>query len=347
MKPAKEDDEFVIRAMTAEDAVGVAELVHSCYGDGYPHDEIYHPAKFFAGQERGDHISTVAATPDGTIAGHWAFVFHTPIIAESAMTMTRLEYRGHGIAAHLSADLYAKLLERGVKWIMGEPVLIHTATQQLALEIGDGMGAITGMRLKCLHHAEAAGFTEVFEHGRVSLAMAFGPIATMRVHELWIAPEYEELLGIVLEATEWPRLVRSDPPATVDLPETTVLTFEFDLSHLAAKIEIKTIGADLLAAVRVERDRARSQGALFIELRLPLGQPQSAKDGLLDLGFSFAALMPEMYPDCDLLVLQWLDDPHVERSTWQLLNSHIEQLADAIVAQAQVAFERPGSHKAL
>ena len=41
----------------------------------------------------------------------------------------------------------------------------------------------------------------------------------------------------------------------------------------------------------------------------------------------------------DLLLLQWLDNPQVDRSAWQLLNPHIESLADAIIAQAELAFE--------
>jgi hypothetical protein len=42
----------------------------------------------------------------------------------------------------------------------------------------------------------------------------------------------------------------------------------------------------------------------------------------------------------DLLLLQWIADPQIERDKWALLNEQIERLADAIVDQAQLAAER-------
>jgi hypothetical protein len=41
--------------------------------------------------------------------------------------------------------------------------------------------------------------------------------------------------------------------------------------------------------------------------------------------------------------LQWIADPEIERGEWQLLNDHIERLADAIVDQAELAAKRRDS----
>ncbi len=53
MAIAAADEQVEVRPMTAEDAVGVAELVRRCYGDSYLHEQIYDPERFFADQEAG------------------------------------------------------------------------------------------------------------------------------------------------------------------------------------------------------------------------------------------------------------------------------------------------------
>ncbi len=327
-----------IRPMTQQDAVGVTELVRRCYGESYLHQAIYDPAQFFAAQQAGLQISEVAVAAGGEVIGHWAFIFHGPAVAESAMTITDERYRGHGVASRMEAALHERLLELGVKWMMGEPALVHTATQEIAVAHWDS-GAITGMRLKCIVHVDLKGFEQQTETGRISLAMAFGPMAAMKEHDLWLAPPYAEIAALVLEPTDWPRTIRTEPPADLVLPEATKLSYSFDSAMAAAKIEVEQIGSDLRAAVGAARDQAKSAGAQFIDLRIPTDQPASATAELLELGFSFAALLPEMRGHCDLLLLQWLADPQVERSTWQLLNRQIERLADAVVAQAELAAE--------
>ena len=339
MEEAERDEPVEVRPMTEEDAVGVAELVRRCYGDGYIHERIYHPELFFADQEAGLQISEVAVTGDDEVVGHWAFVFHGPVVAESGMTITDERYRGHGVASRMEANLHDRLVQRGVKWVMGEPVLVHTATQEIVVTRWD-RGAITGMRLKCLIHIDLEGFEQETEVGRISLAMAFGPMAQMRQHDVWLPPEYAELVALALEPTDWPRTIQTEPPQDLVLPKATVLSSAFNDAMASAGIEVETIGADLHAVVAAARDEAQAAGARFIELRIPTNEPASALAGLLDQGFSYAAFLPEMRGHTDLMLLQWLDDPQVDRSAWQLLNPHIEALADAIVVQAELAFER-------
>ncbi len=325
--------------MTADDAVGVAELVRRCYGDTYIHEQIYDPERFFADQEAGLHISEVAVAGKSDVVGHWAYVFRGAAVAESGMTITDERYRGHGVASQMEANLHGRLVQRGVKWVMGEPVLVHTATQEIAVTRWK-QGAITGIRLKSIPHIDLEGFEARTEAGRISLAVAFGPLAPMRGHDVWLSPEYAELVALVIEPTDWPRTIRTEPPQDPVLPEATVLGSTFNDAMASAEIEVETIGADLHTAVVAARDEAQAAGARFIELRIPTNEPASALAGLLDQGFSFAAFLPEMRGHADLLLLQWLDNPQVDRSTWQLLNPHIESLADAIVAQAELASER-------
>ena len=333
----RDDERIDVRPMSAEDAVGVVELVRSTYGEDYVHDEIYHPERFFAAQERGEHISEVAVAADGRVVGHWAFTFHGPRVAESGMTITHPDFRGHGIATDLEQNLLRRLDELGVMWIMGEPVLFHTATQEIVLQDWNE-AAITGFRLKVFHPvAGVSGFDDEVELGRPSVAMAFCPLASMVGRTAWVSPAYAPLLERVLAGTSWPREVvtaAGDGPVAAE----SVLETGWDGLNRSASIVVHVIGSDIGPAVAAARDEAVGRGAKYIELRLPVGSPEAAGVDLMGLGFSYAAFLPEMGDDGDVMLLQWLEDPVVDRGHWHLVNDEVEALADAVIAQAGEAF---------
>jgi predicted GNAT family acetyltransferase len=335
---AASDDRIDVRPMSAEDAAGVAELVRSTYGDDYVHGEIYQPERFFAAQERGEHISEVAVTPDGRVVAHWAFTFHGPRVAESGMTITHSDFRGHGIATDLERNLLRRLDELGVRWVMGEAVLYHTASQEIVIAHWH-RGAITGFRVKAFHPVAAVGgFDESLEHGRFSAATAFSPMASMVEREIWVADAYRSVLSQVLSMTDWPRRISEGQGRSANGESSLHVTW--DEINSSATIEVVAIGADLEHVVRAERDQAVARGAQYVDLRLPVSSPESAQVDLMDLGFSYAAFLPEMGEDCDLLLLQWLPDPVVDRQHWKLINAAVESLADAVIGQAREAFER-------
>ena len=341
MESKSDSTPLEVREMTAADAVGVADLVRRTYGDHYVHQRIYQPEDFFADQEAGLHTSEVviAENGEGEVVGHCAFAFHGPKVAEGGMAITDERYRGHGIASRMEANLMARIRAREIKWVMAEPVLVHTASQELIIGHSD-QGAITGIRLKEFSHVGLDDFADHTEHGRVSVGLGFIPLAQMQAHDVWIAPEYAEILEIVLKPVEWPRTIRTETPGDLDLPEKTVLSSDFDETMMKAAIEVETIGADLAEAVEAERDALAAKGAKFIEVHIPTNEPSAATASLIDHGFSFAGFLPEMRGHTDLLLLQWIADPRIERDKWALLNDHLERLADAIVDQAHLAAER-------
>jgi predicted GNAT family acetyltransferase len=337
------DDRIDVRPMSVEDAVGVAELVRSTYGDDYVHGEIYHPDRFFAAQERGEHISEVAVAADGQVVGHWAYTFHGPRVAESGMTITHADFRGHGIATEMEQDLLRRLEELGVRWLMGEPVLFHTATQEIVTAHWH-RGGITGFRIKAYHPVAAVlGFDGGVEDGRVSVATAFSPMGSMLEREIWVSQAYATVLAQALSMTDWPRGV-ADGPGRMPTGRSELEVTRDELNS-SSSIEVRVIGPDLAEAVRSARDEAETQGAQSIDLRLPVSSPESANVDLLDLGFSYGAFLPEMGRDGDVLLLQWLRDPKVDRKHWKLINSGIERLADAVIDQAGEAFERRESRR--
>ncbi len=333
---AEESEQIAVREMTAADATGVADLVRRVYGDAYIHERIYHPDQFFSDQEAGLQTSEVAVIDGGEVVGHWAFVFHGPKVAESGMTITDERFRGHGIASRLEENLLDRIRKLGIRWVMGEPVLVHTASQEIVVGHWD-QGAITGIRLKEFTHVDLEGFADHTEHGRISVAVGFAPLAEMTPHDVWVPGAYAEILEMVLEPVEWRRTVRTEMAGGFEPAETTVLATEFDPQVLKAAIEVEVIGKDLASAVEAARNELIEKGAEFIEAHIPTSHPAAATANLLAQGFSFAGFLPEMRPDSDLLLLQWISDPEIERDEWQLLNGQIERLADAIVDQAELA----------
>lgn len=325
----------IVRPMTRPDADALVDLVRATYGSDYVHEDIYQPDEFYAAQKRGEHISEVAVAADGTVLAHWAFTFHGPWVAESGMTITHPDHRGHGLATRLEANLLDRLDTLGVRWLMGEAVLFHTASQEIALTHWPS-GAITGFRLNAFHHIEAVrGFDDGNETGRTSVAIAFGPRAEIPPREVWVAGSYAGILRHVLSATTWPREVStagSGPPTGK-----TIIESAYNAEHASATLSIDTIGADIHEAVAAARDAAIALGARYIEARLPVSSPASAFVDLVDEGFSYAAFLPEVGHESDLLLLQWLADPSIDRAHWRLINADVEALADAIVAQVATA----------
>ncbi|MFM8884745.1 MAG: GNAT family N-acetyltransferase [Solirubrobacterales bacterium] len=337
--PAAQDEETIeVRPMAPGDAEGLVELVRSTYGEDYVHEEIYHPDLFVAAQERGEHISEVAVTSAGKVVGHCAFTFHGPRVAEGGMAITHPDYRGHGIAIDIEQNLMRRLDEMGVRWIMGEPVLIHTATQEIVLEHWAN-GGITGFRLKGFHPvASVGGFEGEAELGRISVAMGFCPLDSMVERRAWVSPAYAPLLERALAPTSWPREIvtaAEGPPVAAE----SVFESDWDADNGSARIVFHVIGADIEEAVAGARDEAVGRGAKYIELRLPVGSSEAAGVDLRELGFSYAAFLPEMGEEGDMLLLQWLEDAEVDRSHWHLINDDVEALADMVIAQAGEAYE--------
>jgi hypothetical protein len=254
--------------------------------------------------------------------------------------MTAELYRGRKVFEQLQIQLLERVQKLGVKWIMAEPVLLHTASQEVVVR---GGGAITGVRLKCCtaETVDPGGFIDEIAHGgRRSLTIGVVPIAQLTEGDLWVSSDYAELVAMALGQTAWPRTLRTEAPAGFDLPPKTRLSSSFDQLQGNMRIEVEVIGEDITDAVCAARDQAQAAGALSIELRIPTSDPASASVALLDQGFSYAAFLPEMRDDSDLLMLQWLKDPQIDADVWQLVNPQIESLAHAIVAQAKLAAER-------
>jgi len=330
-------DELTIRELRADDALELSRIIYRCYGWSYPGSDLYYPERIAAAIADGRRIGQVAMTADGEMAAHWGAVVLATGVVETGSTVTDPRYRGRGLARQLDERLLVDLERLRIAGRVREPVLTHSATQHIALQEG---ADLVGMHLKTHTPMRQVGITDGVLAERVSLTVMYSPLSVLAEAQLWIPDAYRPLVEHLLAPTSWPRCVGERPDADavassrLNGPATTLNTTYDGFNHLGS-ITVSVIGPDLEDRVRrVSRDLQRS-GAECIQLRLPAEAPTLAEYGqrLHELGFGFASLLPHFGEIGDLLTLQWLDDPRVDRSNWQFATDHVEAMAIMITEQ--------------
>lgn len=66
------EQEYTIRRLRPDDAVGVAQCIYRVYGYSYHHEDLYYPARIIHLNETGERISVVALAESGEVVGHYA-----------------------------------------------------------------------------------------------------------------------------------------------------------------------------------------------------------------------------------------------------------------------------------
>ena len=330
--------ETSIREVTPADAAGLTALMYRCYGWSYPNTDIYFPDRIAAQVGDGTRIGEAAFTPDGQMVAHWGAMRYGPFVVESGTTATDPRFRHRGLAEHLGELLLVRLTEMGVIGRFREPVLTHPATQGIALKEGATM---VGLRVNCGRAIAQAGITDGLQNHRSSLTVAYAALRELPAAAVFVPSAYEGILRDVLAGTDWQRSIAAPDPGT-RIPADTVSATTYDATNASAVVEITVVGTDLIDEVDASLDRARRSGAKYIEVRLPTGQQALAVvgEGLFDLGLAYAAFLPLLREDSDVLALQWLDDPQPDTSDWHYADERVERLATTVLAHISEAADR-------
>lgn len=331
-------DEVTIRDLTADDAAGLTTLIYRCYGWSYAHPDMYYPDRIASAITAGTRLGEVAVNRDGELVAHWGAVRHGPHVVESGSTVTDPRYRHRGIAAQLGERLLQRLEQMGTIGRFREPVLTHTATQAIALKEG---AVMVGLRANCGHAIAQVGITDGLVSHRTSLTVAYAVLRPLEAAEIYVPHVYEPILRTVLAHADWPRTIRH-AESDVDAPAESVSSISYDQANRSAVIDVTVVGRDLIDVVDSALDAARRSGSRYVEVRLPTAQPALAQlgEGLIDLGLAYAAFVPLLQADSDVLALQWLDDAEVDTSDWHYADDRVEALALSVVAQIREAAER-------
>ena len=324
------DDQLVLRPLLASDTPALAELFRSCYKETY-HADIYKPDVIAAQITSGRRIGAVAENTAGELVAHWGAMFISSLLVESCGAVTDRRYQRRGLAAALSASLLPRLQASDVAGSYGEPVVTHTATQDMVL--GQGY-SFTGLRIHCFPPFEQVGFTDGIQKDRVTLVVAFLALKPLLAADVWVPAEYAEFLEIILRKNSWNRTMRVDAKRWSAPPRTLCVVQHLpDLGR--SSIAVETVGDDLIAVVALALTAARDAGSVNVELKLPTAQPALAAigGGLLALGFSFAAFVPILREDSDVLILQWLPCNPIDTAKWAHRSEDLRELGLAILHQ--------------
>lgn len=335
-----------IRAMTAEDVVGVARLFYRCYGYSADYAAVvYEPERLAEYVTAGRHFATVAVTPEGRIVGHLASEMERPDDVTGKIGLLAVEpaFRRHHLAARIGLAHATRLVERGVIGQFTEAVTVHLGSQRLALatgahEVGLVLAAQPGQL--AFRGFDGSG-------NRKAVLMLYGSLGRPPQRSVYPPPQYVEQLRHIYDRCDLPRQVHDEfTRQHLDDGETTKLQVRLAHETGLAKVTVERYGADFTAAVQQQVEQLRLNRFDLILVFLPLGDPDTAYHaaGLTELGLSFAGVFPE-YHDGDVLVLQALNNVTVDPDEIQVASPEGEAMRDFVISDYRQAIDRQESRR--
>jgi hypothetical protein len=312
---APEDAVVELRRMEPADAVKYARLVYRCWGYDYdPH--AFEPEELARQLEQGDRVAGIALDADGEIVGHMSFRRIRPgsKVVEGHAAMVDPRYRMHGLLKRLGTVARPTDVQGPVLGMLGEPVMIHTATQHL---LHERHGHDVGVLLEVSRHANAEGFAE--QSGRMSLLCGFIALGALPQRVVHPPPYVAGYVARVIESARLPRMLM-EPSPCFEPTDRSVLSTHTDAAQRLTTIQVERTGSDLLDRVAEMRDEALAAGSEVVHLDLPANDDQLgwSAAGVGELGFVFCALLPECASDGDVLRLQYLRDADVDPEGWKV-----------------------------
>ncbi|MEX2254400.1 MAG: GNAT family N-acetyltransferase [Acidimicrobiia bacterium] len=286
------DTEVETRAMTADDADGLARLTWRTYGYTYQHHEFYRPDVLAELIESGAMRSWIGIAPDGEIIGHTAFMcpHDTPLVVEGGRAMVDPRYRGHKVMQHLFVHWKEWVDEHGVYGLYGDAVTAHTRSQALG---GGPDRPVIGLLLGYLPPTVA--FRRIVTEAtprRQAVVMGYTPFRPMPEATVHLPETDRAWIERIYDTNGIPRTYGPSDGALADATSTIDAQVYGDIG--LALLDITCAGHDL-HAVALDRLRSlRTAGIDVVYADLPLDDPttSAAADELSRLGFSFGGVIP-------------------------------------------------------
>lgn len=337
--PPPETAEVVseIRLLRPGDALDVSRCIHEAYGYSYPYEHIYFPERVVALNESGELCSALAVTPSGRVAGHAALVIDEghPDRAELAIVVTRMEYRGQGVARRIGEFLLEEARARGLRMLFTHAVTAHPFTQQFMLRLG-----FRDCALLPGHAPSSLRFRKIAEAlpQRESCMLSVRYLGEPRPRE-WAAAvpsEHRAMLGAIYENLGTALRAAEAPDERAALPAHAVIDASIHTGLELASIGLRSWGEDALEVLRARLAQLRRDRMAVIELRLPLFDPHTARAlaAVEALGFVFSGVSPGVELREDELVLDFVADAGFDYGAPRIHSPLGNQLRDYARARA-------------
>ena len=338
-----EDGQVVvdIRPMTADDVVGVARLFYRTYGYTVAYAPVvYEPERLAELVTSGQHLATVAVSPDGRIVGHLASEVRHPGATTGKIGLLAVDplYRRHKLSLRIGFAHVARLLELGFVGQYTEAVTVHLGSQKAALR---GGAHEVGLLLAAQsNELDFRGF-DADEQARKALMLFYGSFGTTPQRTVYVPPTYREVIEKIYTTGNLPRTVHSEFERS---PQTAAQsTLRLNLRHETgvAFVVVDAYGEDFLSVLQQQVRQLQINRYELILVVLPLGEPATSHygSGLQEMGLSFAGIYPE-YEDGDVLVLQNLNNVDLKPDEIEVASDLGAYLRDVVLRDYQQATDR-------
>lgn len=332
--PAVDADAPVeIRKVEARDAVGIARLVHHCYGYSYDADWVYQPERIARMIESGILHSFVGVTPDGDVVGHLGMIRpeEDSRVGESGQAVVDPRYRGHHLLKTMKTSLAAWARDFGLSGLFSEATAAHPYSQRANIQLGaHETGILLGyipntVRYRSLHTTA--------EGNRRSVVLYYLKTNEAGRRSVHVPLRYREIVELIFSEGELNGDIRTEG-RSVTLAETTALDVELRRDHNQAIITVGRYGEDFVAAMTARLRQLCLHKVDCIYADLPLIDPATSALGgdLAELGFLFGGIFPNRRSKGDVLRLQYLNNVEIAADDVTVSSDLGRALLDFILA---------------
>jgi anti-sigma regulatory factor (Ser/Thr protein kinase) len=327
-----------VRAMMADDAIGVARCTYAVYGYSVPDEYLYFPDRMREMLQGGLLEVCVGATADGEIVSCLTREVARPgaPVGYLGEGMVDPRFRGHRLLEQMLAFIQRRTEEQGMLGLYGEAVTVHPFSQKSNLALG-----FTETGIQLADEAPTVVFKQIdiAASRRTATVLMFIKTGHRPARTVFLPLRHRTMIERIYERGRFERTVA--PAADAPLSGAAQLAVEIFPKWSEASLRVVAYGADLVDLVRFRLRALRLRHIDWISLDLPLSHPATphACEQVEALGFFFAGVIPDLVGD-DILRLQYLNEVEADLESVHLASDFAKDLF-AYVVEAMKAQARP------
>jgi serine/threonine-protein kinase RsbW len=328
-----------VRAMTPDDAIGVARCTYAVYGYSVPDEYLYFPDRMREMLRGGLLEICVGATADGEIVSCLTREVARPgaPVGYLGEGMVDPRFRGHRLLEQMLAFIQRRTEEQGMLGLYGEAVTVHPFSQKSNLALG-----FTETGIQLADEAPTVVFKRmdgVVASKRTATVLTFLKTRHGPARAVFLPLRHQTMIQRIYERGRFERSL--EPAPTSPVAGAAQLAVEIFPKWSEASLRVVAYGADLVELVRFRLRELLLRHIDWISLDLPLSHPAAPQicERLEALGFFFAGVIPELVGD-DVLRLQYLNEVEADLESVHLASDFAKDLF-AYVVEAMKAQARP------
>ncbi len=292
-----------------EDAINIAKLFLSVYGEKYPVKTFIDPEVLIKENKKGTVISSVAKIESGDVVGHNALFQSAPFkrIYETGAGVVHKNYRGgKGIFTEMVSHGYRVGTERfEMEGVFGESVCNHVFSQKMTRKLGNITTAIEVDLMPAAAYAK-----EKSASGRVASLLDF-KTCIPKHHTVHIPEVYRELINFIYSEFDDQREIKISQKMLPDVQNTEFTVQYFGFAQVA-RIAVPKAGSDFGEVIVSEEKQVVDKGASVIQVWINMGEPWcgAAVDILRNNGYFTGGVLPRWFDTDGILMMKILHTPY-------------------------------------